>query len=44
MLEYQNIKIVLRKVYTPNWSEEDFVIKRINKHCTMGSTILNKRT
>ena len=31
MLEYQNIKIFLQKVYIPDCSEEVFVIKRIQK-------------
>ena len=29
MLEYQNIKTFLQKDYTPNWSEEVFVIKKV---------------
>ena len=29
LLEYQNTKIFLRKGYTPNWSEEVFVIKKV---------------
>ena len=29
MLEYQNTKIKTSKSYTPNWSEEVFVIKEI---------------
>ena len=28
MLEYQNIKKIFATVYTPNWSEEVFVIKK----------------
>ena len=28
-LEYQNIKIFLQRGYTPNWSEEVFVIKKV---------------
>ena len=28
-LKYQNIKIFLRKVYTPNWFEEVSVIKNV---------------
>ena len=31
LLEYQNIKIFLQKVYIPDCSEEVFVIKRIQK-------------
>ena len=30
MLEYHNIKTFLLKGYTPNWSEEVFVIKEVN--------------
>ena len=30
MLEYHNIKTFLLKRYTPNWSEEVFVIKEVN--------------
>ena len=29
LLEYQNIKTFLQKVYTPNWWEEVFVIKKV---------------
>ena len=29
MLEYQNIKIFLRKDYVPNWSEKVFAIKKV---------------
>ena len=29
MLEYQNIKIFFAKGYTPNWSEEAFVIIKV---------------
>ena len=29
MLEYQNIKIFLKKGHIPNWSEEIFVIKKV---------------
>ena len=29
MLKYQNIKMVLQKGYTPNCSEEVFVIKNV---------------
>ena len=28
MREYRNIKKIFSKDYTPNWSEEGFVIKR----------------
>ena len=27
--EYQNIKTFFAKGYTPNWSEKDFVIKKV---------------
>ena len=29
MLEYQNTKIFFAKAYTPNWSEEVFLIKKV---------------
>ena len=29
LLEYRNTKIVFAKDYTPNWSEEVFVIKKV---------------
>ena len=29
MLEYQNKKNIFAKKYTPNWSEEVFVIKEV---------------
>ena len=29
MLEYQNTRIFFAKGYTPNWSEEVFVIKKL---------------
>ena len=29
ILEYQNIKTLLQKDYTPDWSEEVFVIKKV---------------
>ena len=29
MLKYQNIKIFSQKVYTPNWCENVFVIKKV---------------
>ena len=29
MLKYQNIKIFLKKVYTPNWSKEVFPINKV---------------
>ena len=29
MLEYQDIKNVFAKGYTPNWSAEGFVIKKV---------------
>ena len=29
LLEYQNIKIFLQKIYARNWSEEIFVIENV---------------
>ena len=29
VLEYQNIKNIFAKGYSPNWSEKVFVIKRV---------------
>ena len=29
LLEYQNIKIFLQKIYARNWSEEVFVIENV---------------
>ena len=29
LLEYQNIKNIFAKGYTPNWSEEAFMIKKV---------------
>ena len=32
MLKYQNIKIFSQKVYTPNWCENVFVIKKVKNN------------
>ena len=40
LLEYQNIKIFLQIGYIPNWSEEDFVIKKV-KNTVMWTYAIN---
>ena len=33
LLEYQNIKTFFAKGFVPNWSEEVFVITKVEKYC-----------
>ena len=40
MLEYQNKKNIFAKRYTPNWSEEDFVIKKV-KNTVVWTYVIN---
>ena len=40
MLEYQNTKYFLAKKYTPNWSEEIFIIKKV-KHTVPWTYVIN---
>ena len=39
LIEYQDIKIFLAKGYTPNWSEDVFMIKKAKILCR-GHTLL----
>ena len=40
MLEYQNIRIFFGKCYTPNWSEEIAVIKKV-KNTVLWTYVIN---
>ena len=40
LLEYQNIKIFLQRVYFPNWPEEAFVIQKV-QNTVPGTYVIN---